>query len=32
KVEAALTMLGVASGDIDEAAFAAWLRVHLARR
>lgn len=32
QVEATLTMLGVASGDIDEAAFAAWLRAHLAQR
>lgn len=27
-----LTMLGVAAGDITEAAFSAWLRQHIARR
>ena len=32
QAEATLTILGVASGDIDEAAFAAWLRAHVARR
>jgi death-on-curing protein len=32
QVEATLTMLRVASGDIDEAAFAAWLRAHAVRR
>ncbi len=29
---ATLAMLGVASGEIEEAAFAAWLRAHLKRR
>lgn len=29
---ATLAMLGVASGEIEEAAFAAWLRTHLQRR
>lgn len=29
QAEATLTMFGVASGDIDEAAFAAWLRAHV---
>ncbi len=29
---ATLAMLGVASGEIEEAAFAAWLRAHLQRR
>ncbi len=32
QAEAALAMLGVASGEIEEAAFAAWLRAHLKRR
>jgi death-on-curing protein len=32
QAEATLTMLGVASDEIDEAHFAAWLRAHLARR
>jgi death-on-curing protein len=32
QVEATLAMLGVASGEIDEAAFAVWLRTHLTRR
>jgi death on curing protein len=27
QLEATMTMLGVAAGDIDEAAFAAWIRV-----
>ena len=30
--ECVLTMLAVASGDLDEPAFAAWLRTHSARR
>lgn len=30
--EATLAMLAVAAGELDEAAFAAWLRLHLARR
>ena len=30
--ECVLTMLAVASGTLDEAAFAAWLRSHLQRR
>lgn len=30
--EATLTMLAVASGDMDEAAFAGWLRAHTAPR
>ena len=32
QVEATLTMLAVASGTLDEAAFAAWLREHSAPR
>ncbi len=32
QAEATLTMLGVASDEIDEARFAAWLRAHLTRR
>lgn len=32
QVEATLTMFRVASGDIDEAEFAAWLRAHMVRR
>jgi death-on-curing protein len=32
QAEATLTMLGVASGEIEEAAFAAWIRAHTARR
>ena len=32
QAEAALAMLGVASGEIEEAAFAAWLRANLKRR
>ena len=31
-VDCVLTMLAVASGELDEAAFAAWLRDHLAAR
>jgi death-on-curing protein len=27
-----LTLLGVAAGDIDEAAFAAWIRTHSVKR
>lgn len=30
QVEATLTMLAVAAGELDEAAFAAWLRGHVA--
>jgi death on curing protein len=30
--ECVLTMLAVASGDLDEPAFAAWIRAHSARR
>ena len=30
--ECVLTMLAVATGDLDETAFAAWLRAHSARR
>lgn len=30
--EATLAMLAVAAGELDEAAFAAWLRLHLTRR
>lgn len=32
QAQATLTMLGVAAGDIDEAAFAAWIRAHLQNR
>jgi len=32
QAEATLTMFGIARGDIDEATFAAWLRVHVERR
>ncbi len=32
QAEATLTLLGVASGDLDEAAFAAWIRTHTAPR
>jgi death-on-curing protein len=32
QAEATLTMLGVASGEMDEAAFAAWIRTHTAPR
>lgn len=32
QAEATLTMFGVASGDIDEAAFATWLRAHVEQR
>jgi death-on-curing protein len=32
QADATLTMLAVASGDIDEAEFAAWLRTHAAKR
>ncbi len=30
--ECVMTMLALAAGDIDEAAFAAWLREHIAQR
>lgn len=32
QVEATMTMLGVAAGDVEEAAFAAWIRAHLRPR
>jgi death-on-curing protein len=32
QVDATFTMLAVASGDLDEPEFAAWLRAHSARR
>ncbi len=32
QAEATLTMLGVASGELEEAAFAAWIRTHMAPR
>jgi len=32
QAEATLTMLGVASGEVEEAAFAAWIRAHTAPR
>jgi death-on-curing protein len=32
QAEATLTMLGVASGELAEAAFATWIRTHTARR
>lgn len=32
QAEATLTMLAVAAGTLDEAAFAAWIRAHLAPR
>lgn len=32
QADATLTMLGVAAGEIDEPAFAAWLRGHLQKR
>ena len=32
QVDATFAMLAVASGDLDEPAFAAWLRAHSARR
>lgn len=32
QVDATFAMLALASGDFDEAAFAAWLRAHSARR
>lgn len=32
QADATLTMLAVASGDIDEAEFAAWIRTHAAKR
>ena len=32
QAEATLTMLGVASGEVEEAAFAAWIRTHTAPR
>ncbi len=32
QLEATLTMLAVAAGEIEEAAFAAWLRAHLEAR
>ena len=32
QVEATLTMLGVASGSLDERSFATWLRNHIAKR
>jgi death-on-curing protein len=32
QAEATLTMLGIASGELEEAAFAAWIRPHSARR
>ena len=32
QAEATLTMLGVASGELEEAAFAAWIRAHTAPR
>jgi death-on-curing protein len=32
QAEATLTMLAVASGDLDDAGFAAWLRAHLHKR
>jgi len=32
QADATITMLGVASGDVEEAHFAAWIRTHLKRR
>ncbi|TAM37939.1 MAG: type II toxin-antitoxin system death-on-curing family toxin [Burkholderiaceae bacterium] len=32
QIEATMTMLGVAAGDVEEAAFAAWIRAHLRPR
>jgi death-on-curing protein len=32
QVDATLTMLGLAAGDIDEASFAAWIRSHMQAR
>lgn len=32
QVDATLTVLGVAAGEIDEVAFAAWLRAHIQSR
>ena len=32
QAEATLKMLGIASGELEEAAFAAWIRTHSARR
>ena len=32
QVDATLTMLAVAAGEMDEASFAAWLRAHCVRR
>ena len=32
QADATLTILAVASGDIDEAEFAAWIRAHAAKR
>jgi death-on-curing protein len=32
QADATLTMMGLAAGDIDEAAFAAWLRQHAKKR
>jgi death on curing protein len=32
QADATITMLGVASGDVEEARFAAWIRTHLKRR
>ena len=32
QVEATVTILSLAAGELDEAAFAAWLRAHLATR
>ena len=32
QVDATMTMLGVAAGTLDEAAFAAWLRAHIRAR
>ena len=32
QAEATLTMLALAAGDLDEAAFAAWIRAHTRRR
>ena len=32
QVDATLTVLGVAAGEIDEVAFAAWLRAHIQAR
>ena len=32
QLDATMTMLGVAAGDIDQTAFAAWIRAHARRR